>query len=51
VLGPIVSLVLGGGGETTLGKSHEFTLGLAGAGRWFSRRDGGASESHDSKIS
>jgi hypothetical protein len=51
VLGASVGLVLGGKGETTLGELHEFTLGLAGAGQWFSRRGGGAIECNDSKIS
>ncbi len=50
VLGASVGLVLGGEGETTLGESRKFTLELAGAGHWFSHRDGGASEHHDSKI-
>jgi hypothetical protein len=43
VLGASVGLVHGGEGETTLGESGEFTLGLVGVGRRFSRRDGGAS--------
>jgi hypothetical protein len=51
VLGAGVGLVLGVEGETTLGESRKFTRGLAGAGWWFSRRDGGASQRHDSKIS
>ncbi len=51
VLGASVGLVLGGEGETTLGESRKFTLGLAGAGRWFRRRDGGAYEHHYSKTS
>ncbi len=51
VLGDSVGLVLGGEGETTLGELHEFTLGFAGEGQWFSCRDGGASVCHDSKIS
>jgi hypothetical protein len=48
VLGDHGGLVLGGEGATTLGESREFTLGLAGTGRWFGRRDGGASTHHDS---
>ncbi len=48
VLGVSVRLVLGGEGETTFGELHEVTLELAGAGQWFNRRDGGASEHHDS---
>jgi hypothetical protein len=51
VLGDYVGLVLGGEGATTLGESHAFTLGHAGAGRWVGRRDGGTSTCHDSKIS
>jgi hypothetical protein len=51
VLGASMGLVLGGEGETTLGDLREFTLGLAGAGQWFSNRDRGASKHHDSKIS
>ncbi len=51
VLGASMGLVLGGEGETTLEELREFTYGLVGAGRWFSRRDGGASKRHDSKIS
>jgi hypothetical protein len=51
VLGDHMGLVLGGEGATTLGESRAFTLGLAGAGRRFGHRDGGASVRHDSKIS
>jgi hypothetical protein len=53
LLGDHVGLVLGGEGATTLGLGElcAFTLGLAGARRWFGRRDGGASVHHDSKIS
>jgi hypothetical protein len=51
VLGASVGLVLGGEGETTLGESCQFTLGLAGARQCFSRKDGGVSKCHDSKIS
>ncbi len=50
VLGDQVGLVLGGEGENTLGELLAFTLGLAGKGWWFGRRDGGASTRHDSKI-
>jgi hypothetical protein len=51
VLGDHMGLVLGDEGATTLGELLVFTLGLAGAGRWFGRRDGRASAYHDSKIS
>jgi hypothetical protein len=52
VLGDHVGFVPGGKGATTLGESREVTLaGVAGAGRWFGHRDGGASAHHDSKIS
>jgi hypothetical protein len=51
VLGASVGRVLGGEGEATLGESREFTLGLGGAGRLVSLRDGGASKRHNSKIS
>jgi hypothetical protein len=51
VLGDSVGLVLSGEGATTLGELRKFTLGLAREGQWFSRRDGGASVHHDSKIS
>ncbi len=51
VLGDHVGLVLGGEVATTLGELLAFTLGDAGAGWWISRRDGGASACHDSKIS
>jgi hypothetical protein len=51
VLGDHVGLVLGGEGATTLGELRAFTLGHAGARRWFGRRDGRASTLHDSKIS
>ncbi len=37
-----VGFVPGGEGVTTLGESCKVTLGLAGAGRWFGQRDGGA---------
>ncbi len=51
VLRDHVGLVLGGEVATTLGELLAFTLGDAGAGWWVSRRDGGASACHDSKIS
>jgi hypothetical protein len=51
VLGDHMGPVLGGKGSTTLEKLHADTLGHVGAERWFSRRDGGASECHDLKIS
>ncbi len=51
VLKDHVGLVLGGEGATTFGESQAFTLGLARAGQWFGRRDGGASTCYDSKIS
>jgi hypothetical protein len=51
VMGDNVGLVLGGERATTLGESYLFTLGHAGARRWFGCRDGGASACHDSKIS
>jgi hypothetical protein len=51
VLGAIMGLILSGEGETTLGESRKFTLGLARAGQGVSRRDGGTSKRHDSKIS
>jgi hypothetical protein len=51
VLGDHLGFVLGGEGATTLGESREVTLGLAGAGWWFDRRDEGASTCHDSKTS
>jgi hypothetical protein len=51
VLGDHVGFVPSGEGATTHGELRKVTLGLAGAGRWFGRRDGGASVRHDSKIS
>ncbi len=47
VLGDHMGFVPGGEGVTTLGGSSKVTLGLAGAGGWFGRRDGGASTCHD----
>jgi hypothetical protein len=42
-----MGVILGGEGEATLGDSCVFTLGLAGAGWWVGRRDGGASKCHE----
>ncbi len=50
MLGDHIGFVPGGERATTLGELCEFTLGLAGAGRRFGYRDGGASACHDSKI-
>ena len=51
VWGASKGVILGGEGEATLGDSCMFTLGLAGAGRRVSQRDGGVSKRHKSKIS
>jgi hypothetical protein len=44
VLGASMGLVLDGEGATILGESCKFTLGLAGTGGWFGRRDEGANK-------
>ncbi len=51
VLGASVEVILGGEGKATLGDPRVFTLGLAGMGQRVGRRDGEASEHHESKIS
>jgi hypothetical protein len=50
VLGASVGVILGGEGEATLGDSHVFTLGLAGAGRQVCWRYRGASKCQESQV-